>query len=260
MLEGYIHQRKLWHTITSRLEPAVRKTSAMCESAVDQAISQAESTASSFPGQGATPPMLPSPASITATNSANSTPTGRSIGTPNAAGPSAPSSSSILLSSQIPRRMAEKLTRKGRDKHISPEAASAISKITVAIEPAMVQDLLDVVQQFSQTRSCFGNAQTLTMHTMSRHFPKTYSRIVSSLLTAQEEHEPVFGDDESELFWPPPPATAEGLGWVCLMGRAMTREFGEAYGYLGEKGLIAKPEPDEASSRHSSARPPPAVR
>jgi hypothetical protein len=255
MLEGYIHQRKLWYTIISRLEPAVRKTSAACESAIDQAISHAESSSTSYTAQGATPPMLPSPASITTSNSANSTPTGRSTGTPNAAGPSAPPSSSIPLGSQIPRRMAESLIRKGRDKHISPEAASAISKITIPIEPSMVQDMLDVVQQFSQTRSCFGNAQTLTMHTMSRHFPKTYSRIVSSLLNAQEEHEPVFGDDESELFWPPPPATAEGLGWVCLMGRAMTREFGEAYGYKGEDGLIEKPKPDETSSRHSSARP-----
>ena len=48
-------------------------------------------------------------------------------------------------------------------------------------------------------------------------------------------------DDDGELFWPGQCVTGEGLGWVCLMGRSMVREFGREFGYEGEKGVVEKP-------------------
>ena len=44
-------------------------------------------------------------------------------------------------------------------------------------------------------------------------------------------------DEEGELFWPGQCVTGEGLGWVCLMGRSMLREFGREVGYRGVEGL-----------------------
>lgn len=251
MIDGFIHQRKLAYTISRRLNPASRQATAACEAAVQRAITSTEHLSSTYNAQSATPVMLPSPASITTANSANSTPTGRSVDTPNA-GSSSGNAPSVALDTLIPPRMVRQINV---GKHISPEAAVAVSKITIPVEPTVVQDITDVSQQLMQAQNAFNAAQPLTLSTMARHFPKTFGRLVSSTLTAQEEHEPVFGDDESELFWPPQAPLGEGIGWLCLLGKAMTREFGEAYGYQGEKGLVQKPDQDQHSSRHASARP-----
>jgi len=66
-----------------------------------------------------------------------------------------------------------------------------------------------------------------------------------STLTPQDEHEPDMEDDEGELLWPGQCVTGEGIGWVCLMGRAMVKEFGKEFGYRGIDGIIPKPDTDE---------------
>ena len=65
--------------------------------------------------------------------------------------------------------------------------------------------------------------------------------MVQSTLAAEEEFEPDMEDGEGELFWPNQCVTGDGVAWVCLMGRAMTREFGKDIGYLNIHGIIPKP-------------------
>ena len=65
-----------------------------------------------------------------------------------------------------------------------------------------------------------------------------------SNLQATEEYEPDMEDGEGELFWPGHAGGmggGEGLGWVCLMGRSMIREFGAEIGYVGLAGVVPKP-------------------
>ena len=80
----------------------------------------------------------------------------------------------------------------------------------------------------------------LSLPILREHFPRTFGRMVFSTLTAQEEHEPFMDDEDGELFWPGQCVTGEGLGWVCLMGRAMINEFGREFGYQGVKGIVKK--------------------
>ena len=68
--------------------------------------------------------------------------------------------------------------------------------------------------------------------------------MVHSSLLPNEEYEPDIEDEEGELFWPSGCVTGEGLGWVCLMGKAMIQEFGKDYGYRGLEGVVPKPKPE----------------
>lgn len=79
--------------------------------------------------------------------------------------------------------------------------------------------------------------------------------MVYSALGPQEEHEPDIEDEEGELFWPGQSSTGEGLGWVCLMGKAMIKEFGKAYTYKGLDGVVPKPKP-QGEAAHSVSREP----
>lgn len=83
--------------------------------------------------------------------------------------------------------------------------------------------------------------KTLSLAITREHFPHTFGRMVCSTLSVEEEYEPDFEDNEGELFWPSQCVTGEGVAWVCLMGRAMVREYGKDLGYKGVEALIPKP-------------------
>ncbi|THH07015.1 hypothetical protein EW145_g3667 [Phellinidium pouzarii] len=83
--------------------------------------------------------------------------------------------------------------------------------------------------------------KTLSLAIMREHFPRTFGRMVCSTLSAEEEYEPDMEDGEGELFWPNQCVTGDGIGWVCLMGRAMVREFGKDIGYASVDAIIPKP-------------------
>jgi len=70
----------------------------------------------------------------------------------------------------------------------------------------------------------------------------TWARIFGSSLLPTEEYEPDFEDEEGELYWPGQCKMGEGLGWLCLMGKAMIKEFGKGIGYKGVEGVIKKEE------------------
>jgi hypothetical protein len=129
---------------------------------------------------------------------------------------------------------------------LSPAALNAASSVSIPISPTMAQALKEQSGGVVSVSFCMNmTQQTLNLPVMAQHFPVTFARMVHSSLLWHEEHEPDIEDEEGELFWPGQCATGEGLGWVCLMGKAMIKEFGKDIGYRGLDGVIPKPKPEE---------------
>lgn len=202
-----------------------------------------------------TPPMLPSPASIAAPNSANSTPTNRDNDTPNVssgrpeAAPAQPATARPRLGpTLVPIPLIPEYLTKGPDP-IPEHVMLAMAAVTDPVGPVFVQDMKDVTHRLTSAGYCMTNGQaTLNLPVLKRCFPTTFARIIHTSLLPTEEHEPDFEDEEGELFWPGQIITGEGLGWLCLMGKAMILEFGKAYDYKGLNGVVPKPEQAEAGS------------
>lgn len=241
MIEAYINYRKFVYACLDRRgkdgqgKEGLESTSTRlyCEierqqqAAVD-ALAQAAVSQKHGSGSVNTPTMLPSPASA---SSVNSTPTmaNRSpvnSGPQNQPQPSSsipsqlnpnPSQSSSHPSSQIPTAFPLML---------QPETIAAFRNQNLAIHAA---------------KWCSHHAsQHISIPILMRHFPTTWERVAGSSLSVEEEHEPDIEDDEGELYWPGQSQIGEGLGWVCLMGKAMIKEFGKTIGYLGIDGVIRK--------------------
>lgn len=81
----------------------------------------------------------------------------------------------------------------------------------------------------------------LSLRVLSEHYPRTFARMVGSTLREKDQTEPDFEDEDGELLWPGSPSTGDGVGWVCLMGKAMIMEFGKDYDYQSVQGAIPKP-------------------
>lgn len=248
------------------MDKITEQAKAKIEAAI-QEVDQSPSNAALQTGKSqGTPPMLPSPASIAPTNSANSTPTNRDGSTPNTAArpPSATRNPPPQQSRpQVPPKpnppFFPLMPRRVREGPAAPPLSylEAASKVTEPIDVNMIWSLKDLMTTFRSSASSMSEAQqTLNLATLARHFPTTFSRMVSSTLSPTEEHEPDFEDEEGELFWPGQLVTGEGLGWVCLMGKAMIKEFGKAYGYKGLDGVVPKPS-DAPKPSHHSQRPHP---
>ncbi|KAF9024841.1 hypothetical protein BDZ89DRAFT_1135820 [Hymenopellis radicata] len=229
MIEGFIHARKLaYHHRNLNVE-------------VDKIIDKARNEVV------ANIAMLPSPASIAPTSSANSTPTSRDGDTPN------PDTSSVLAAPPAQaapgpaphiRMVPTKYTRS-----IPPHVANSVNSVTVPVSANMLGSIKDHMSIMSATIAAFNSAQqTLTLPTLQKYFPKTFARMMYSTLSPTDEHEVDIEDDEGELFWPGQSTNGEGLGWVCLMGQAMLREFGKTYGYKGLAGVVPKPAPEALES------------
>lgn len=241
MIEAYINHRKFVYACLDRrgkdgqgkegLESAstrlYREIERQQQAAVD-AIAQAAVSQKHGSGSANTPTMLPSPASA---SSVNSTPTMANRSPVNPA-PSNQSQPANSTPSQLPN------TPQPSPPHtpsqipalfplmLQPETITAFRNQNLAIHAA---------QWCSRVAS-----QHLNVPVLMRHFPTTWARIAGSSLSADEEHEPDIEDDEGELYWPGQSQIGEGLGWVCLMGKAMIKEFGKGIGYLGIDGVIRK--------------------
>jgi hypothetical protein len=256
MIEAFIHGRKLMYTVRDHLDADMDKVTKGMKSKIAQIASDAEkaSAGALHPGSGGTPIMLPSPASIAPANSANSTPTYRENGTPNhnqhsrqlnasshqqhqqQRGPRFQSGPSPVPFALLPPHLANS------HNPIPPQTMDAMAQVTEPIGPTLAQDLRDFVSGFNGASWCMSTAHaTLNLPIMMRCFPTTFNRMMHTTLLPTDEHEPDFEDEEGELFWPGQLVTGEGLGWVCLMGKAMIKEFGKAYGYKGIDGVVPKP-------------------
>ena len=240
MIEAYINYRKFVYACLDRRgkdgqgKEGLESTSTRLYCEIErqqQAAVDAQAAVSQKHGSGSvnTPTMLPSPASASSVNSTptmanrspvNSSPQNQSQSSssiPSQVNPNTPQSSSSHPPSQIPTAFPLM---------IQPETIAAFRNQNLAIHAA---------------KWCSHHAsQYISIPILMRHFPTTWARVAGSNLSAEEEHEPDIEDDEGELYWPGQSQIGEGLGWVCLMGKAMVKEFGTTIGYLGIDGVIRK--------------------
>ncbi|KAJ7076368.1 hypothetical protein B0H15DRAFT_955720 [Mycena belliarum] len=256
MIEGFIHSRKLVYGTAKNtpVERDLERLMASSRSAIAAAATDAIAAHPSgavmgplAPKSSTTPVMLPSPASLAP--SANSTPTNRDGSTPSSTAGSASSATAPhpppqgLAPSSLPSSL---LPPEYKHVPIAAHVASAMETTVVPIAPRLLNELKNESLGIANAAYCMNNSQALlNLPIMARFFPTTFARMVMSTLSPNEEHEPYFEDEEGELFWPGQSSTGEGLGWVCLMGKAMINEFGKAYSYRGLDGVVPKPKPEE---------------
>ncbi|KAF5317222.1 hypothetical protein D9611_003941 [Ephemerocybe angulata] len=271
MIEAFIHGRKLMYAVTGHLDNDMNVVTKNLRGNIAKAADAAESISGGLSGvlhphSSGTPIMLPSPASIAPANSANSTPTYKDTRTTNGASnsrdppsttqqparPSRPQTGpSPVPAPLLPPHYANSTTP------VPAHVMDAMAEVREPIGPVLAQDLHDFVSGYYASSWCMSTSQaTLNLPIMMRCFPVTFNRMMHTTLTPLEEYEPDIEDEEGELHWPGQLITGEGLGWVCLMGKAMVKEFGKAYGYKGLDGVVPKPKP-EGSAGESSHRPPP---
>lgn len=217
MIEAFIYQRRVRYAVMSHVGPEVFK---LCKTLPNPKDLEKVRSGSNN-GQQQTPGMLPSPAG---TASANGTPNNPDGGTPNPTNAENDSTSS----SQLP----------------VPNLPPVVNvPLTAPVPQPLIWDIKDVVEAQNRAALAMNGAhQHLTLSAVREHFPRTFGRMVYSTLTASDEHEPDMEDDDGELFWPGQCVTGDGLGWLCNMGRAMVKEFGNEFGYKGMDGIIPKPD------------------
>lgn len=224
MIEAFIHQRKVQYAVKGHVERDINNLVKSLPNPED--LAKAARSASNPP-----PGMLPSPAGTLPPSSANSTPTNPGNDTP-------PKSDEgrTHLQPPVPTPQAH-----------APVLPPAIPvQVDASVPQPLIRELKDVIEGQNSAAHCMTFAQRhLSLAVLREHFPQTFGRMVYSTLTAEDEHEPDMEDEEGELFWPGQCVTGEGLGWVCLMGRAMLNEFGREAGYTGLTGIIPKPDMNE---------------
>jgi hypothetical protein len=175
------------------------------------------------------PPQLPSPA----TNSAHSTPNGP--GTP-PAGANAAAAPKYEFAKYIPKLFFEKPS--------GPPPPIAADEVRVKFAPNNVHNLFEQQEVAQRLITASERAsRLLALPALARHFPRTFARVIQSSLAPEHEPDVDIDDADGELCWPGQAAAGDGLGWVCLIGKAMVAEFGAEYGYQGLAGVIVKPDP-----------------
>lgn len=271
MIEAFVHSRILYYTAKTSVDPELDRAwakmksemAALSREAERTEMGSASTTGQHVSGPQKTPPMLPSPASIAPDSSASSTPiTGSAGGTPSTSNSLvAQTLSSARVSHAtnpatlpLSRHLLPHVSNRSDGPSPTPAMVAAAAKATVSLGPAMVYQLKEQSGAVLSASSSMDHAQRyLTLPIMARHYPITFARMMGSSLAAHEEHEPDIEDEEGELLWPTQSVTGEGLGWVCLMGKAMVKELGRDIGYVGLHGVVRKP---EAAPAGASPLPP----
>ncbi|KAJ7594413.1 hypothetical protein C8J56DRAFT_436736 [Mycena floridula] len=256
MIESFIHMRKAVYfsrVLDVEMDTVSEKARDRISEAIVLADQKISDTSLALLGvkAEATPQMLPSPASIAPANSANSTPTNRDDGsTPSTKSDrSSTASETVKPGPPIPGRLLPS-NYSSTSGHSIPSHINAVANtVTVPIGPQLIGGLKDLTATLKAGASATNQTQLhLNLPMMARCFPRTFSRMIHSSLAPAEEYEPDLDDDECELLWPGQSLQGEGLGWVCLMGHAMIKEFGHSYGYNGLKGVVPKPEVSEEAT------------
>lgn len=249
MLESFIFSRQAFYLSYRQLVHQLDDVVGQTNRAVAEAIAAAEqkqgtepnSTLLGVKAESSTPQMLPSPASLAP--SANSTPTGRAGSTPSTGSSSERNPPPPIVNAGPPIPLALLPPQFQSGLPVPPYITATANTVTASFSPQLtgaVHDLANYVK--TSGNAAKASQDTLTLPIMARCFPRTFARMVHSTLSPNEEHEPDMEDDDGELLWPGQCVNGEGIGWVCLMGQAMIREFGKPYGYKGLAGIVPKPE------------------
>ncbi|KAF8637997.1 hypothetical protein AX16_010629 [Volvariella volvacea WC 439] len=254
MIEAFISARRMAANLRRKIEPELIRQTQKCVTQVANAV------AHGYQASTGTSNVLPSPASLAAPNSANSTPANRDAGSPDASNSHATGQNGPTVTTRpaqqnglqpLPKTMMpEKL-----DYPMTPEAMDRISTISLPFTPLAVHEFKETIGfiHTASTSSVIAH-KYLNLTVLARSFPNTFARVAYSTLKYNDEAEPEFEDEEGELLWPGDVITGEGLGWVCLLGKAMIKEFGKAYSYRGPEGAIPKPEGSNGGSSSSSTQ------
>lgn len=256
MIEGFIQGRKIIYSLKGHLENDVDKVyesmAKKISTAAATAIEGDPVAAASFGiPNGKAPPMLPSP------SSANSTPVNRDDGTPigstPASRPNPGPPRQIPYTGSVPLKLVPQHLREG-SAPIPTHVLNAMAAVTEPVTAPLLYNIKSLIADYTASAYCIQTSQqSLNLPVLRRCFPHTWARMMYSNLTPTEEHEPDFEDEEGELFWPDQSITGEGIGWLCLMGKAMILEFGKAYGYKGLDGVVPKPKPQAQSANGPGA-------
>jgi len=252
MIEAFIQGRNM-HFSVKQLDPEMDKVLDGASKKISAAAAAIMEGDASFAGglSGKAPPMLPSPSSTT------STPVNRDDGTPGSSSTrSAQAAANAAHRRQtytgsVPFELLPEQLQTSSAPIPSP-VMNAMAAVTEPVGLTQVQNLKDLTRDYSATAFCIERSQqTLNLPVLRRCFPNTWARMMYSTLLPTEEHEPDFEDEEGELYWPDQCINGEGIGWVCLMGKAMIQEFGKPYGYKGLEGVVPKPKPEESKDKGS---------
>ncbi|KAF9565530.1 hypothetical protein CPC08DRAFT_759449 [Agrocybe pediades] len=269
MIETFIQSRKLIYEVRGRLDVEMSKAhesmAKKISSAATTVIEGDPALAASFGLTGKATPMLPSPSSTTSTpvNREENASTASSSSSSNR--PAQPANQASArqqpnYTGSVPFKLLPRFIR-DTSTPIPAHVMSAMQGVKEPISPQTMQNMKDLTAgTLGMSWSAYSAQATLNLPLLRRCFPHTWARMMYSTLLPTEEHEPDFEDEEGELYWPDQCLTGDGIGWVCLMGKAMINEFGKAYGYKGLDGVVPKPEPkkqDDSSSNggdHSQQR------
>ncbi|KAF5370808.1 hypothetical protein D9758_001965 [Tetrapyrgos nigripes] len=262
MIRAFILIRKAVFYNRHHLKPQAAKMFESVKESIATAIDSSDPSNALLAAKSRTPPMLPSPAnSIGATNSANSTPTG-SGSTPStstddpSSTPSVPVDAvpAMKIGPAIPRELLPP-NKLSDNRPIPPHVVAAANSVSLSVKPQLIHTLHSHSQNFAQAAHLISSAENvLNLPIIARHFPRTFARMIYTSLSPNEEYEPDFEDEEGELFWPTQCASGDGLGWVCLLGQAMIKEYGKPYGYVGHAGIIKKPQAERQRPRPLTGR------
>ena len=224
MIHGFIHARKLRYNAGRVDFMNQRKLDVLSyahKTAVQRRQVEREQAMASATGQETVtgPNMLPSPCTSTSSSS-NSTPLG---------GHGAPA----------PEPSTD-------NAHLNPSTLPPDDIVTPVNSSFLWQNKAQVIGTRAAADRLSKAQETLNLPVIAKHFPRTFARMIDTTLNPTDEHQPDFEDEECELFWPGQAVTGEGLGWVCLMGMSMVREFGREYGYQGVAGAVPRMPGDES--------------
>lgn len=162
------------------------------------------------------------------------------------ADPSSKSTSKPETQHSIPYKdVLAQLQHPKTNEAISSTLSDAMNAVTHPIGPSILTNMLSFSAKYKQANASSHLArETLSLPILFRNFPRTWRRVVYTTLGPGDEHEPDFDDDEGGLYWPDHPLNGQSIGWVCLIGKAMVKEFGSPFGYKGLDGVLSKP-PDK---------------
>jgi hypothetical protein len=139
----------------------------------------------------------------------------------------------------------EELRNPKTNEATSGALSDAMNTITHPVGPSIFSNMLAFSAKYKQVNTSSHLArEMLSLPMLFRNFPRTWRRVVYTPLGHGDEHEPDFDDDEGGLYWPDHPLNGQSIGWVCLLGKAMVKEFGTPFGYKGLDNVLPKP-PDK---------------
>lgn len=177
----------------------------------------------------ATPPMLPSPASI---SSNGSTPPGKKAEDvqppPTTAAPRKGKDGGMPIALRNPDEVWS-------DKPVPDNYYTEVNWSQVRMRKSESEGIIGVMQSLTLAQEHF------TLPILAKLFPRTFKRILNTTYNATDEYHPDIEDEDGELFWPGQVmVNAGGIAWYCAVGKAMLKEFSKEYGYRSIDGAVSR--------------------